>query len=706
MIPEGSMLMEMLEFVLLLLAAVLVSAVLDQVTPRVSLPLVQIALGAVIILLVGTPVDVAIDPELFLVLFIAPLLFDESRHASKRGLWDNKGAIVSLAVGLVLATVLVVGFVLNWLEPSIPLAAAFALGAALGPTDAVAVSALGKDIHLSSRQKSLLSGEALINDASGVVSFQFAIAAAITGSFSLANAAQSFAISFFGGIAVGLVVGLLAVLALGAIRSYGYESITVHVVFEVFTPFITFLAAEHFGTSGILAVVAAGLLIALMPHKPTPAAARLKLASNSVWEALVFVINGVVFVMLGMQLPKAVMPSWHSSETSSLLLCALVLLVTALVVGVRFLWVLIMERMHRGSKPRTGGQLIRDALVTTLSGPKGAITLSIIMTIPFTLSTGEAFPQRDNLIFLASGVILCTLLLANFVVPLLAPKEQADERDEQAVNAAHIEILKRVIRQVREQKTPTNEAATQIVVRQYSERIKRLRRKNTSAPCLLELRATAIEQQKAQVDKYIREGRISRAEGEREIERLESSRRTLLRAHTRRQALGEVWSRLKVGTVHTARRVDRAVRHVVDDESQIEQHRQLRIELEECALAYYNLRMADENLEIADGAGALAAECRSTLAFLRAANEPEKLASANVAGSVVGMDAGGMRGALEGMDTQKIQVIKARVSDVEADALRIELEEIQAMRDEGAISRETARNLREEVYLLQMTIGD
>ena len=251
--------MEMLEFVLLLLAAVLVSAVLDQVTPRVSLPLVQIALGAVIILLVGTPVDVAIDPELFLVLFIAPLLFDESRHASKRGLWDNKGAIVSLAVGLVLATVLVVGFVLNWLEPSIPLAAAFALGAALGPTDAVAVSALGKDIHLSSRQKSLLSGEALINDASGVVSFQFAIAAAITGSFSLANAAQSFAISFFGGIAVGLVVGLLAVLALGAIRSYGYESITVHVVFEVFTPFITFLAAEHFGTSGILAVVAAGL---------------------------------------------------------------------------------------------------------------------------------------------------------------------------------------------------------------------------------------------------------------------------------------------------------------------------------------------------------------------------------------------------------------------------------------------------------------
>ncbi|MEI2999073.1 MAG: cation:proton antiporter [Senegalimassilia faecalis] len=160
--------MEMLEFVLLLLAAVLVSAVLDQMMPRVSLPLVQIAIGAIVILLVGTPVDVAIDPELFLVLFIAPLPFDESRHASKRGLWDNKGSIVSLAIGLVIVTVLVVGFVLNWIEPSIPLAAAFALGAALGPTDAVAVTALGKDIRLTGRQKSLLSGEALINDASGV----------------------------------------------------------------------------------------------------------------------------------------------------------------------------------------------------------------------------------------------------------------------------------------------------------------------------------------------------------------------------------------------------------------------------------------------------------------------------------------------------------------------------------------------------------
>lgn len=700
--------MEMLELVLLLLAAVLMSAVLDQMMPRVSLPLVQIALGAVVILLVGTPVDVAIDPELFLVLFIAPLLFDESRHASKRGLWDNKGSIVSLAIGLVLITVLVVGFVLNWIEPSIPLAAAFALGAALGPTDAVAVTALGKDIHLTGRQKSLLSGEALINDASGVVSFQFAIAAAVTGAFSLASAAQSFAISFFGGIAVGLAVGFLALLAMRAIRSYGYESVTVHVVFEVFTPFIVFLCAEHFGTSGILAVVAAGLLITLLPQKPTPVAARLKIASNSVWETLVFVINGVVFVMLGMQLPKAIMPSWRSDEMSSLLLCGLVLLVTALVVGVRFVWVLVMELCSKNSNHRTRKHLVRDALVTTLAGPKGAVTLSIIMTIPFALSSGEAFPQRDTLIFLASGVILCTLLLANFVVPVLAPKEDADDDDEEApdVNAINIEILKRVIRQLREQKTPQNESSTQIVIRQYSERIKRLRRQNTSAPRLVELRAGALSAQTRMVEARMQSGDLTREEGERELERLNGSRRLLLRAHTRREALGEAWGRIKVAIVHARRNIDRAVCHVVDDEAQLERNRQLRIELEECALNYYLKRMDDSDLEIADGAGVLAAECRSTLAFLRAANEPAALARANVAGSVVGVDAGGLQGALQSMDTQKIQVIKARVSDVEAEALRIELEEIQVMRDEGRITRDIARNLREEVYLLQMATGE
>ena len=162
--------MESFEIVLLLLGCVLVSSIFDQVFSRLAMPLVQIALGAVVgFLIAEDPSAVISDPELFLLIFIAPLLFDESRHADKGALWKNKGHIISLAIGLVFITALVVGFVLNLIVPSIPLVAAFALGAALGPTDAAAVAAMGKDVKLTDRQKSLLSGEALFNDASGVV---------------------------------------------------------------------------------------------------------------------------------------------------------------------------------------------------------------------------------------------------------------------------------------------------------------------------------------------------------------------------------------------------------------------------------------------------------------------------------------------------------------------------------------------------------
>ena len=178
--------MHTVEFTLVLLACVIASAVLAQVVRQLSLPLVQIVAGVVVACIVPTVYGVDIPAELFLVLFIAPLLFDEARSINRRALWENKGAIVSLAVGLVLLTVLVVGFVLHWFVPSIPLAAAFACAAALAPTDAAAVGALGSRVGLKPRQSTLLAGESLINDASGVVAFQFAIAAALTGTFSAA----------------------------------------------------------------------------------------------------------------------------------------------------------------------------------------------------------------------------------------------------------------------------------------------------------------------------------------------------------------------------------------------------------------------------------------------------------------------------------------------------------------------------------------
>lgn len=447
--------METFELVLILLACVILSAVLDQVVRRVSLPLAQIAIGLIAALILSAVNEVYIESELFLVLFIAPLLFNEAREANIRALWTNKGSILSLAIGLVLATVLVVGFTLNWIVPSIPLAAAFALAAALGPTDAAAVGALGSQVNLSRRQNTLLSGESLINDASGVVSFQFAIAAVTTGAFSASEAGGTFLVLFVGGIVAGLLFGFIATATSRILRRSGVENTTVHVLYEVFTPFIVFLLAEALDVSGILAVVAAGLVMSdRSPRLVSTDLARQSMVSNSFWEVIVFLINGVIFVMLGMQLPQAVSPTLNG-DFSFFELVGLVVGTTFLVVLCRFLWIAAMELIHRDEETGERGithirNALKNALVMTIAGPKGAVTLSIIFTIPYTLDNGVLFPARDFLIFLAAGVILLTLLLADTTLPRLIPKDDdAAADDDRALRRATIEVLERTIQKLR-----------------------------------------------------------------------------------------------------------------------------------------------------------------------------------------------------------------------------------------------------------------
>ena len=475
--------MEAFTLILLLLAAVLVSSVLDQLVPRVSAPLIQIALGFIIAMLAVTPFHFSVDPDLFLVLFIAPLLFDEAKRADKGSLWKNKRSIASLAIGLVLAIVLAVGFVTNALIPSIPLAAAFALGAALGPTDAVAVSAMKKEIQLTERQEALLGGESLINDASGIVSFQYAIAAVTTGAFSVLDAGVTFVEEFLGGILLGLALGAALTWLMRKIRSLGLDNNTFHVLFEVFTPFIIFLFGDAIHVSGILAVVAAGLVISFTPRRIGPVQSHYSIVSSSVWRVLAYTLNGIVFVLLGMQLPLAMTSTWVDHSISNEWLLMTVAVLTVVLTLVRFAWVLCMELLHHdrvtGHRPKLSAALVRDVAVTTLAGPKGAITLSIAFTIPvFLSSSGDYFPQRDVIIFLASGVIVCTLLLANFVVPLIAPKRAVDTQAAERVALVNIEILRTVIEELTRQQTLENKAATRAVIRSYNARIARLQQSN------------------------------------------------------------------------------------------------------------------------------------------------------------------------------------------------------------------------------------
>ena len=474
--------MEAFELILLLMVAVLLSSVLDQVVPRISSPLIQIGLGVIIAFLAISPIQVSIDPELFLILFIAPLLFHDSIEANKKNLWDNKGIIVSYAIGLVLLIVLCVGFVLHWLVPSIPLAAAFALGAALGPTDAVAVAALKREAQVGKRENAILQGEALINDASGVVSFQFAIAAAVTGFFSLTDAATSFAFNFFGGIILGILLALVFSFFAHRVRDLGLENITFHVFLEVSMPFIVFLIAETFHVSGILGVVACGIVWSLLrDQRISPYHSRLNIALSSVWKVISFTLNGIVFVLLGIQLPNAMQSTWDDVYIDNFDLIGYVLILTALIVVLRFIWALLMARIFRnpltGKRDKFNKKTVKDALITTIGGPKGAITLSIVFSIPFLVGSGEAFPQRSLIIFLASGVIVCTLLLANFLLPILAPKneKEVDEEEVADYERTRIEILRTVIERLMADSTDENDRETKQVIKSYNQRIRNIR---------------------------------------------------------------------------------------------------------------------------------------------------------------------------------------------------------------------------------------
>ena len=458
--------MAVFELILCIIAAVVLSSFLSRFIPKVSTPLVQIALGALASQLPFVP-DVTLSPELFMVLFIAPLLYLEAHEIDKTELLKSVKLSLSLAIGLAIATMVAVGFALHTVWPAIPLAAALALGAALGPTDAVAVSSLGKEAALTERQTSVLKGESLFNDASGIVGFQFAIAAAVSGVFEVGESAAQFVISFFGGAIFGLVVGTMADLLFESLRSLGWETTTSRILMELFLPFILYLGAEAVHVSGILSVVAAGLIIRFDRTGIGPNVARTNIVSSSVWGVLSFSLNGTVFILLGMLLPNAMSASWDDPHISNGLLMCAILTVSAVVIAMRFLWVSLRRKMT--------AQRWRSAAVMTFGGPKGTITLSLMFTIPYTLAAGANFPMRDELIFIAAGVIVVTLLLANFLLPLLAPNRDKDTSTE--MTEITIEVLRRTVEELSGRVTPDNRRAVLMVIDSYTKRITRLKQR-------------------------------------------------------------------------------------------------------------------------------------------------------------------------------------------------------------------------------------
>lgn len=442
--------METFELILFLLAAVIASSVLDKFLPPLSLPLVQIALGAVLALAVPTQLEWGIDPELLLILFIAPLHFNESRHVDSGALWKNRWGIASLSVGLVFAIVAACGATLHALLPAVPLAAACALGGAMGSTDAVAVTALTHDRRFGRRHEALLKGEALFNDVTGTVVFQCCLTLLATGSFSLLHAGEEFALDLFGGFFGGLVMGLLAWGLLQVLRRTGLDNPTLHVMLELLLPFVIYLAAKSLHIGAVIAVVASGLMLSLLPQRHTVATARTKLQAQSVWTTLEFVLNGIIFVVLGMQLPRLMEPAAEGSLGDPATLLGVVVVLTLVLEAVRFAWLLAMDiraavAQGKGARSCFAPEALRGTLAMALAGAKGGITLSLMLTL--TAGAALSAAGRATLVSIASGMIVLTLVLADFAVPALAPSKYSARRTRARVDA-EIDLMLDVIASV------------------------------------------------------------------------------------------------------------------------------------------------------------------------------------------------------------------------------------------------------------------
>ena len=678
--------------ILCILGAVLLSSFLSRFLPRISTPLVQIVLGLIASQMPFFP-DVQLDPELFLVLFIAPLLYLEAHEINKSQLLKSLKLSLSLAIGLAIFTMVVVGFSLHTLWPMFPLAAALALGAALGPTDAVAVSSLSHEATLTQRQIGVLKGESLFNDASGIVGFQFAIAAAVTGQFRVGEAAWEFLITFFGGAVFGCIVGVLANWVFESSRQLGWETTTTRILMELFLPFLLYLGAEAVHVSGTLSVVAAGLVIRFDRTGIGPNVARTNIVASSVWSVLSFSLNGAVFILLGMLLPGAMRASWDNPMVSNYTLLAVILCVSTLIVGLRFLWVSGMLRLARAQdshkRRRMTPERWRSAAVMTFGGAKGTITLSLMFTIPYTIADGEWFPMRDELIFIAGGVIIVTLLLSNFLLPVIAPNKAKDVPRE--TTEASIEVLRRTVEELAELTTDENRSAVMVVINSYTQRIGRLKNQlGTIDPSArIELQIDALNWEKEYVKRKLAEFRLDPTLSEREREvNVEACERlldqimdTLRHTNTKHDSSHVVWQ--VKGRAHLAQRrlvlLSRRAANTIRRSTPLVNENEI----------YASLR----NLELG--------------AFDHVIDRLYEEMSSNTYGteyvSSLLMDYRRAEAALKSRPNMANSAsLVTQIEDVKRESFGIELSVIQNMVEAGDITRAQARQLRKNVYVMSV----
>jgi monovalent cation/hydrogen antiporter len=437
--------MHQAEIIVVVFAAV---AVLAVVACKLALPypIVLIVSGLALSFVPRLP-EVRLNPDIVFYFFLPALLYPAALFTSWRDFRRNLRPILLLAIGLVLATTLTIAWIAHAILPALPWAAAFALGAIVSPPDAIAATAIIRRLGVPHRIQVILEGESLVNDATALVALQFAIAALVTGTFSVGNAAIRFTWVAAGGIAFGLLVGA----AMRWVQSH-LDDPPIQITISLLTPFIAYLPAERLHVSGVLATVAAGIFLGW--HSPLMVSARYRLQAFAFWEMVVFLLNGFIFIVIGLQLPGILRGLNRESLAPPIISAAVI---TSAVILVRFAWVIPATYLPRLLSSKLGK---RDPIppwqhvaITSWAGMRGVVSLAAAFALPLVLSDGNPFPGRDYILFFAFSVILTTLVVQGLTLPYLIRKlgithdGEADEEERRArleANKAAIELIEKL----------------------------------------------------------------------------------------------------------------------------------------------------------------------------------------------------------------------------------------------------------------------
>ncbi|MEO6034498.1 MAG: Na+/H+ antiporter, partial [Verrucomicrobiota bacterium] len=458
--------MKPVEAFVLLMCAVIGVVLLGR-RLKISYPIALVIGGLCISLIPGLPA-LRIHPDVVFLLFLPPLLYAAAWFTSLHDFKANLRPILFLSVGLVLFTTLVVGWAVHALIPAIPLAVAFALGAIVSPPDAVAATSIAKQVGLPKRVVTVLEGESLVNDATGLVALRFAIAAVASGTFSAGEATFHFLWIATGGLAIGLAAGVVLSKVAELLKD---ESLLI--TLSLLAPYIAYLPAERLHVSGVLAAVAAGLYGGW--KAPELLSATTRLTARAVWDTWIFLLNCVVFILIGLQLPEVLQGlgskytfrelAWYGTATS------------AIVILVRPLWVFpgtwLPRWMSKSLAARDPTPPWRHIAIVSWCGMRGVVSLAAALALPTSLD-GRPFPERNLVMFLTFCVILSTLVLQGLSLPILVRwlglREKSDfELERQArlkIAQAALDLINKLGFE-----EPLNEASLKKVKSLYEERI-------------------------------------------------------------------------------------------------------------------------------------------------------------------------------------------------------------------------------------------